>query len=557
MEISPLTIEKVGGNRENFLAFDPVDSTDLTNIPRKKIALIASPWVFDDEVEFRSQQLGLGYVGAYVEKFGHEIVAFIDPMLDGGHKIRSLLQTKYRHTNRFGHPDAELVRRIPKDVDLIGLNAPFTDSRLTAYPLINAIKDAFPGVPLVVGGVLATTLPRQILEETRADIVVKGEGEIAFARIANGEPLRKIPGLVYRRADGSLYENPLRSEQLRTIDSIPAPGYHFRPMAEYVAWSPRGDRGRRTLSVISSRGCPFTCEFCSISEKGQRWRPFTPERIISEIDAAIERYGINHIEFEDDNFTLVSERAIPILQHLSDLRSRGYPIECSFPNGIMIDRMFRETAFLMKAAGTEIAYLPVESGDPRVLVAMDKPNADGHLDKTREVARFCVEAGLLVSCFCIVAYPGGAVTKKKYLRPEYEHHLIHDGDAICMRGEDEESFEKTLNFCRELRSLGVQGITPLIATPYPGTELYYVCDKFDWLTFKDSKDVLTTVSYAHMKPEYVQIETPYCSRTRAFERWQEMTALFPTFHNVRRFEKDGGLVPTQEVAGRETLSAAP
>ena len=536
--------------RENLITIDPADRFDPKSIRPKKIALVASPWVFDDLVEFRSQQLGLGYVGAYAEKFGHQIAAFVDPMVDGGHKVEAPLQTKYRKTKRFGHTDAEIVRRIPRDVDLIGLNAPFTDSRLTAYPLINAIKAALPHVPIVVGGVLGTTLPEQVLQESRADIVVKGEGEIAFARIANGEPIERIPGLVFRRPDGSLHTNPQRSEQLRTIDSMPPPGYHFRPMEEYASWSPRGDRGRRTLSIISSRGCPFTCEFCSIPEKGQRWRPFTPERILSEIDTCIEKFGINHIEFEDDNFTLQEERAVPILQHLAALRKKGQAIECSFPNGIMIDRMSRDLAFLMKDAGTDVAYLPVEAGDTRVLIAMDKPNAEEHLDRTREIAKHCVDAGLFVSCFFIVAYPGGQIRRKKWEKPEFDAHVVREGNHAYMRGEDEASFQNTVRFCHELRALGVQGITPLIATPYPGTELYDVCERFDWLAFPDHKDLLTTVSYAHMKPDYVQIETPYCSRKRAFERWQEMTEMFPAFHNVRRFD-DEGLVPTREVAVKE------
>jgi len=539
--------------RENLIAIDPAHRFDRRSIRPKKIALVASPWVFDDLVEFRSQQLGLGYVGAYAERFGHEIVAFVDPMVKGGHLVETPLQTRYRQTKRFGHSDADVVGQIPRDVDLIGLNAPFTDSRLTAYPLIDAIKAAFPEVPIVVGGVLATTLAEQVLTESRADIVVKGEGEIAFARIANGEPIERIPGLVFRRPDGTIHTNPQRSEQLRSIDSIPPPGYHFRPMEEYASWSPRGDRGRRTLSLISSRGCPFTCEFCSIPEKGQRWRPFTPERILGEIDSCIEKYGITHIEFEDDNFTLQEDRAIPILQHLAALRKKGQAIECSFPNGIMIDRMSRDLAFLMKDAGTDVAYLPVECGDTRVLISMDKPNAEEHLDRTREIAKHCIDAGLFVSCFFIVGYPGGRIRRQKWAKPEYEAHIIHDGDSDYMRGEDEESFQTTINFCRELRGLGVQGITPLIATPYPGTELYDVCDRFDWLAFPDHKNLLTTVSYAHMKPDYVQIETPYCSRTRAFERWKEMTDMFPTFHNVRRFD-DGGLVPTSEVATKETAA---
>ncbi|MBM3769568.1 MAG: hypothetical protein FJW32_29680, partial [Acidobacteria bacterium] len=70
----------------------------------KKIALIACPWLFYEHVEFRSQNLGLGYIGAYAEQFGHKVVAFIDPMLDGGDKVKMPVRTKLQTTNRFGHP---------------------------------------------------------------------------------------------------------------------------------------------------------------------------------------------------------------------------------------------------------------------------------------------------------------------------------------------------------------------------------------------------------------------------------------------------------------------
>ena len=172
---------------------------------------------------------------------------------------------------------------------------------------------------------------------------------------------------------------------------------------------------------------------------------------------------------------------------------------------------------------------------------MDKPNAEGHLEKTLEVAKFCVEAGLLVSCFFIVAYPGGGVSRTKYLkRAEYQDYFLRHGKNVYMKGEDEQSFETTLAFCRELKSLGVQGITPLIATPYPGTELYDFCAKFDCLAFPDEKNVLTTVSYSALKPDYVQVDSPWCSRQTAFDRWREMMDMFSTYHNVRKFEGDVG-----------------
>ena len=522
-------------------------------VPRKA-ALIACPWTFYDHVEFRSQQLGLGYVGAYSkERFGHDIV-FVDPMINGGDQVKMPVKTKYQETNRFGHSDEWIVSQIPRDVDVIGVNAPFTDSRIVLYPLVKRIKQAFPSIPVVIGGVLATTLPRQVLVQSGADVVVKGEGEVAFSQILNGISLEKIPGLVFKKPDGEIFESKQRSLQLKTIDMIPPPGYNFRPMEEYVRWSPRGNQADRTLSLISSRGCPFTCEFCSIPEKGQLWRPFTPERVIDEIKMGIKEWGVNHIEFEDDNFTLQEPRALAVLQHLRELRRGGYDITCSFPNGIMIDKMTEALAGLLVEAGAEIVYLPVESGDPRTLLAMDKPMAETHLAKALQVAKWCVDARLNVSCFFIVAYPGGRVkgrlARSKELAEQYGEYLIHDGNDVFMMGEDEKSFQTTIAFCKKLLAVGVTGITPLIATPYPGTEMYEVCERFGWLAFEDDFDVLTTVSYAAMNPGRVQVQTQLCSQEQGFERWRQMMDMFPTYHNVRKSSEVGDkLLTGQQLRG--------
>ena len=275
---------------------------------------------------------------------------------------------------------------------------------------------------------------------------------------------------------------------------------------------------------------------------------------------AIEKWQVNHIEFEDDNFTLQEPRALKVLEYLRDLRKRGHDFLCTFPNGIMIDKMTEKLAALLKEAGTEIVYLPVESGDPRTLLAMDKPMAEKHLEKTLQVAKWCVDAGLRVSCFFIVAYPGGRLSKKYLHNPElllrYKNYLIksngeffeEDEDVrdylknnqeLFMKGEDRESFETTIVFCKELLALGVHGITPLIATPYPGTEMYEVCARFGWLAFGDDREVLTTVSYAAVNPGRIQINTPWCLQQEAYDRWREMMDMLPTYHNVRKAD-DGG-----------------
>jgi hypothetical protein len=129
--------------RENLVAVNPLREADLSKIRPKKVTLIACPWTFYDFVEFRSQQLGLGYVGAYVEQFGHKVVAFIDPMIKGGADRKVPLHTRYQWTHRFGLSDEDIVNQIPRDTDVIGINAPFTDSRLVLYPLTKAIKARF------------------------------------------------------------------------------------------------------------------------------------------------------------------------------------------------------------------------------------------------------------------------------------------------------------------------------------------------------------------------------------------------------------------------------
>jgi anaerobic magnesium-protoporphyrin IX monomethyl ester cyclase len=523
---------------------------DLTKIIPKKVTLISCPWIFHDEVEFQSQNLGLGYIGAYAEQFNHKIIKFIDPMIDSGHKIKLPIKTKYQMTNRFGFSDDWIVNQIPGETDVIGINAPFTDSRIVLYPLTKKIKSRFPKVPLIIGGVLATTLPEQVIEESGADVVVKGEGEIPFVKILNGEHCDEIPGLVFKNSKGDIIKNTLRGEQLKSITEIPSPGYNFRPMDEYVKWSPRGDKADRTLSMISSRGCPFNCNFCSITEKSQRWRPFGSKRIINEIKTAIDKWGVNHIEFEDDNFILRESRALEILGYIRDLRQKGYPISCSFPNGIMISKMSKEIAVQMVKAGVDIVYLPVESGDKRILISMNKPNAKNHLEKTLEVAKWCADAGLFVSCFIIVGYPGGRISLKKNINLENKKYLFFDGNETYISGEDEESYQKTLNFCKKLLKIGVKGITPLLATPYPGTELYNFCKKFKFLSYPDEKDVLTTISYANVQPDYVQIDTPWCSKQRMFERWREMFDMFPSYHNVRKEVPRSGYLSGKEMKER-------
>jgi len=470
-----------------------------------KITLISAPWLFKEEVEFVSQNLGLGYLASYLEKRGHN-VSIIDALIEGIN-TSEVLHTKYADTLKWGLADEEIIKRIPADSELIGITAPFTDSRFAVNPLSKKIKKAYPKAILVMGGVYPSTLPEEALRLSAADAVVIGEGEIPMAEIAAGKKFAEIKGLAFNK-DGRICLTGV-GEIVADIDKdIPAPSYDLRPMEKYVKWSPRGNKLDRTLSMVSSRGCPFRCKFCSIHNVyGHRWRAFSASRVINEIKEAVERFGVNHVEFEDDNLTLDKKRAMDIFDGIKNLRGKnGEKVVWSAPNGVMINSLDRELIFKMKESGGELIYLPVESGDEKILELMNKGNWRTHLKKTLEVLGYSVEAGIETSAFIIIGYPG----------------------------EDKTSFEKTKAYCQKLFALGINAITPLVATPYPNTELYNLCQRNGWLVNPDTENVLIYQRYSNFLPEFVQINTPECSKAEAYERFQTMVKLFPAKHNVRK-----------------------
>jgi radical SAM superfamily enzyme YgiQ (UPF0313 family) len=202
----------------------------------------------------------------------------------------------------------------------------------------------------------------------------------------------------------------------------------------------------------------------------------------------------------------------------------------------MIDRLDREHIFAMKDAGTEMIYLPVESGELKNLISMNKPAATEHLEKSLEVARWCAEAELEAGAFFIIGYPGGRVSQKSLQKIIYDTYpdsiLEEDSNSIWIRGEDKKSFMETVKFARKLVQEGVKYVTPLIATPYPGTDLYDICEKFGWLKNLDHSEMVTTISYQNPKVDFINIDTPWCPSDEAFARWKYLSDLFEIKHNV-------------------------
>lgn len=405
-----------------------------------KLTLINPPWYFRTKPAL-SQNLALGYIAAYLEKHGHE-VKFIDALAEG-FSIREEVKINNHAVQRVGLPYKTIAEMVPADSFFVCISAPFTNHARIIRELAPEIRRRLPSARIVVGGVYASTLPEDALA-SGADFVVVGEGEKPLLELARGKKPEKIKGLLFRK--GRRIISTGRAEAVKNLDSLPFPARHLMPMETYVRNSPRGRVDLKTASIITSRGCPFDCSFCSVhAVSGYGWRARSAENVIAEIRELAEMHGVEHIEFEDDNLTLERKRAMELFEGLAELNGKlRKPVTWAAPNGIRINSLGREMLALMKRSGCISLNLALEHGSREMLRKMNK---QVDLEKAEEVVGLCSELRLPISIFVIVGYPG----------------------------ETGELFEEGLNFLKRLRNAGAKRFLPFFAQPYPGTRLFEYC----------------------------------------------------------------------------------
>ncbi len=436
------------------------------------VTLINPPWFFEGRLEFLSQNLGLAYLAACLRDADHD-VSILDSVAEAPTQ-HTRVHLKYQTLNRWGLSYAEIVQRIPSDTDAIGITVPFTNNRLIARDLSEAIKERFPETPILLGGVFPSTLPHEALFPS-VDYVVRGEGERPIVDFANGVPLENIKGLVFRR-DGEVVEND-SIEFEKNLDRLPMPARDLLPMQTYLSMSPRGLVGRRSAAMITSRGCPFNCNYCSVHPvAGRLWRPRSAESVLEEVDHLIETYGVNHIEFEDDNMTLDIARVKTILTGLIERRQAEIPLTWENPNGLRTETLDEEFVSMCPASGNRTLYLPVEHGSKEMLRKMGKPQ---NLEAIERVIEWCGKHGVRTVIFMIVGYPG-------------------ETDALWREGWE---------YARRLRDLGATRFEVFLAKPYPGTRMYQECEQNGYLVYSDSENVVYDMDFAGVStPEFTPRE---------------------------------------------------
>lgn len=351
------------------------------------------------------------------------------------------------------------------EADLVGINC------LSAYypeviQLCKLLKKL--NKTVIIGGPHASALPELTLQESGADYVVICEGEITFAelaeKIAAQQVTDDIPG-VYSKNSTKLAIRPL----IDNLDFLPFPDWEQLDPRKYKC-APHGGIAKAfpIAPIASSRGCPFSCNFCAspkLWNKKIRFR--SPEKVVDEIELLVNTYGVKEIHFVDDNITLKKPHITGIC---NIILKRKIKVHWALPNGIRVDNVNEELFSLMKKSGCYSVAFGIESGVQSIL-----NNVNKKIDlKT-------------------IALAVNAAKKQKILTQGFF--------IFGMPGETPETMQQTLDFALRLPLDKAQF---LLLDILPGTPLWDQYKKeahpnFEYKSFQEPVWIPPNLSYRQLK----------------------------------------------------------
>jgi radical SAM superfamily enzyme YgiQ (UPF0313 family) len=332
------------------------------------------------------------------------------------------------------------VEEIGRDIaalapDYLGLSAT-TISVHNAARIAERVKGLVPGVVTILGGAHVSAIPERTLEAFPGiDFGVVGEGEHSLfdllERLEAGRSTDSVAGLVYRH-DGRIIANP-RAPYIDDLDTLPLPAWDLLPDFPH-RFQPSLFSYPRTpvATLITSRGCPFSCSFCDRSTSGKKGRMHSVDYVV-RLCRHLAGLGVRHVIFVDDLFTVRKQRVVEMCEAFLD-HGFEFTWSCnSHPNLLDLDTMK-----LMKRAGCwQIAY-GIESGSQRIL---DVVKREVRIPRMRETLRMTRDAGIRTKGYVMIGHPTEGI----------------------------DSLAETVEFLKTVE-LDLCQITKF--TPYPGTPAY-------------------------------------------------------------------------------------
>jgi magnesium-protoporphyrin IX monomethyl ester (oxidative) cyclase len=378
-----------------------------------------------------SLPVGAPYLAAFLREKDYE-VSIIDAF---GEKPNQTRYYKDKYLLK-GLSLVEILGKIKIDTDLIGISIHSGETFSFSIQLIKEIKSKF-NIPIVVGGAFPTVAYKEFIS-AGVDYVVLSEGEYTLLELIESlqgkRNLESIDGIVYGNT-----VNP-KTKFIENLDILPFPAIDLLPLENY--WKlgyAHGPVGGKYTFLITSRGCPYNCNFCAAPSIWQKkWRTRSPKNVVDEMEYHFKKYGITDFHIQDDNMTFKKERVIKIC---NEILHRNLKITWKLAAGMKIETVDEKTLIWMKESGCNYISISPETGSKDVLKLMNKPF---NYDYALRMVTKANDLGIKVQACFVLGFPG----------------------------ENDEDLKKTKEYIGRLAKAGVDEIGLFIMTPLPGAEAY-------------------------------------------------------------------------------------
>jgi anaerobic magnesium-protoporphyrin IX monomethyl ester cyclase len=354
-------------------------------------------------------------------------------------------------------------------------------------------------VPIIMGGAHVSAVKEQILENSLIDFGMYGESEKCFVEFieeySSKKRFERIGNLIWRGSDGSVRVNE-PAEFITDLDSLPFPDFSVFGFERY------NYAKNKTLPIITSRGCPYKCNYCSVNlSMGRRFRKRSAENVVEEMKYWIKKHGIKKFEVNDDCFTLDMRRAENICEKIIE---EGLNITYELYNGIRADRVSERLLAKMKKSGCIFISYGCESGNQGIINNMGKAL---ELNKVTDAVKLTNKMGIQNSVNFMIGHQG-------------------------------EIYQNALETIKFAKTLPTNFVNFYNVVPYPGTRLYEWMKKESKQLIPD-KEYLSGIGSRDAEPVF---ETKTFTRQQRIDAYKKGNALYERTILEFRFGKIAGFI---------------
>ncbi|MFZ5351492.1 MAG: B12-binding domain-containing radical SAM protein [Bacillota bacterium] len=361
---------------------------------------------------------------------------------------------------------------LDSDVVCIGVSAMTSYQIQDGLEFTKLVKGYNNKITVVWGGWHPSLMPEQTIKNELIDIVVTGQGEIAFRALvrvlAEGSDLKSVPNILYKDSNSKIVMNEKKPYLDLVLTNPIEQSYSYVNMERYVEplWG-----STRVIGYESSRGCPWSCSFCSIgSVYKKRWNALPAERVVDGVEYLKTHYQVDAVHFYDNNFFVDMKRA----QNISSM-FKHRKLQIKWDGTTTVEQFNSFSAGYiesLKESGFFRIIVGIESGDKDVL---EKINKKHNNQQVLELAKKCKESGIMASLSFMVGFPWNP----------------------------EKDFLETISLIEEILKINQNTeILLFVFSPYLGTEMYNIAKEYG-MKFPDSLEGWAAYTYENVNTPWI------------------------------------------------------